>query len=220
MTADTREAKVKKLATVEGGREPQKSPAPRHPTRQDAEAAVATLLAWAGDDPTREGLRDTPSRVAEAFREHFRGYSEDPIAILTEPCFEDVAGYDDQIMLRGIRVESHCEHHIAPFIGVAHVAYLPNGQVAGLSKLARVVEVFAKRLQTQEALTAQIAAAIDAGLAPRGVAILIAAEHQCMATRGVRQPGVTTITTRFLGAYERDADLRDRFLRLAAPEPR
>jgi GTP cyclohydrolase I len=187
----------------------------RRPTRQEAEAAVRTLLAWAGDNPEREGLKETPRRVAEAYQEYFRGYAQDAIALLQEPTFEEVGGYDDLIMLRDVRIESHCEHHIAPFIGVAHVAYLPNERVAGLSKLARVVEVFAKRLQTQEALTAQIADAIDRALAPRGIAVMVEAEHHCMATRGVQQSGVAAITTRFLGVFERDGQMRERFLAIA-----
>jgi GTP cyclohydrolase I len=187
----------------------------RRPTQEEAEEAVRTLIAWAGDDPNREGLKDTPRRVVEAFREYFRGYELDPVAMLREPTFEEVGGYDDLVMLRDIRVESHCEHHIAPFIGVAHVAYLPNGKVAGLSKLARVVEACSKRLQTQETLSAEIADAIDKALDPRGVAVMIEAEHQCMTMRGVHQPGVAAVTTRFLGAFSTDSALRDRFLMLA-----
>jgi len=187
----------------------------RRPTKQEAEEAVRTLIAWAGDDPDREGLKETPRRVVEAFQEYFRGYSEDPVAMLQQPTFEEIGGYDDLVMLRDIRVESHCEHHIAPFIGVAHVAYLPNGKVAGLSKLARVVEAYAKRLQTQETLSAQIADAIQEALSPRGVAVMIEAEHQCMTMRGVHQPGVAAVTTRFLGAFATDSALRDRFLSLA-----
>ncbi len=183
------------------------------PTRAETEAAVRTLIAWAGDDPNREGLRDTPARVAEAFEEYFSGYLLDPLDVLSRT-FEETGGYDDLVMLRDIRVESHCEHHLAPFLGVAHVAYLPNGRILGLSKIARVVEIFAKRLQTQEALTAQIAEAIETALRPRGVAVLIEAEHQCMSMRGVRQPGVKTITTRFTGALETDASYRDRFLQM------
>jgi GTP cyclohydrolase I len=187
----------------------------RRPTRQEAEAAVRTLLAWAGDDPEREGLKETPRRVAEAYEEYFSGYGQDAVALLQEPTFREVGGYDDLIVLRGVRVESHCEHHIAPFVGVAHVAYLPSRTVAGLSKLARVVEVFAKRLQTQEALTAQIADAVDRALTPRGVAVMVEAEHHCIATRGVQQAGVAAITTRFLGAFETDSQMRDRFLAIA-----
>jgi GTP cyclohydrolase I len=187
----------------------------RRPSRAEAEEAVRTLLAWTGDDPAREGLRDTPGRVIEAFEEYFRGYGQDAVAILQEPTFEDVAGYDDMVVLRGVRVVSHCEHHIAPFIGTADVAYLPNGRVAGLSKLARVVDAFARRLQTQEALTGQIAEAIETALSPKGVAVLVEAEHQCISTRGVQQSGVTALTTRFLGVFATDSQLRDRFMSLA-----
>ena len=185
----------------------------RRPSRAEAEEAVRTLLAWAGDDPEREGLRDTPKRVAAAYEEYFSGYGADPVEALSRT-FEDVGGYDDMIMLRDIRVESHCEHHIAPFVGVAHIAYLPQRRVVGLSKLARTVEIFAKRLQTQETLTAQVADAIEDALAPRGVAILIEAEHQCMSTRGIHKPGVSTITTRFTGVFDQDAGYRDRFLQM------
>jgi GTP cyclohydrolase I len=185
----------------------------KRPSRTEAEAAVRTLIAWAGDDPNREGLKETPGRVADAFEEYFSGYLLDPVDVLSKT-FQETGGYDDLVMLRDIRVASHCEHHLAPFLGVAHVAYLPNGRILGLSKIARVVEMFAKRLQTQEALTAQIAEAIENALQPRGVAVLIEAEHQCMSMRGVRQPGVKTITTRFTGALEVDASYRDRFLQM------
>jgi GTP cyclohydrolase I len=187
--------------------------APKRPSRAEAEAAVRTLLAWAGDDPEREGLRDTPRRVTDAYEEYFSGYRLDPAEVLSRT-FDETGGYDDLVMLRDIRVDSHCEHHLAPFLGAAHVAYLPNGRILGISKIARVVEIFARRLQTQEALTAQIADAIEAALRPRGVAVLIEAEHQCMSMRGVRQPGVKTITTRFTGALEADVSYRDRFLQL------
>ncbi len=185
----------------------------RRPSRAEAESAVRTLIGWAGDDPEREGLKDTPRRVADAFEEYFAGYRLDPADVLSKT-FDEVGGYDDLVMLRDIRVESHCEHHLAPFLGVAHVAYLPDGRILGISKIARVVEIFAKRLQTQETLTAQIADAIETALQPRGVAVLIEAEHQCMSMRGVRQPGVKTITTRFTGALEADASYRDRFLQM------
>ncbi|HWB44163.1 MAG TPA: GTP cyclohydrolase I FolE [Hyphomicrobiaceae bacterium] len=185
----------------------------RRPSRAEAEEAVRTLLAWAGDDPAREGLKDTPRRVTEAFEEYFAGYHLDPKDVLAKT-FDEAGGYDDLVMLRDIRVASHCEHHIAPFLGVAHVAYLPKGRIVGISKIVRVVEIFAKRLQTQETLTAQIADAIEAALQPRGVAVLIEAEHQCMTMRGVRQPGVKTVTTRFTGALEADQSYRDRFLQL------
>jgi GTP cyclohydrolase I len=183
------------------------------PTREEAEAAIRTLIRFAGDDPTREGLRDTPKRVAEAYSEFFAGYTQDPVEVLSRT-FEEVHGYDDLVMLRDIRLESHCEHHMLPIIGVAHVAYLPRDRVVGISKIARVVEIFGKRLQTQETMTAQIAEAIENALRPRGVAILIDALHQCMTTRGVHKPGVSTITTRFTGVFAQDADYRDRFLRM------
>jgi GTP cyclohydrolase I len=185
----------------------------RRPSRAEAESAVRTLIGWAGDNPDREGLQDTPRRVADAFEEYFAGYRLDPADVLSKT-FDEIGGYDDLVMLRDIRVESHCEHHLAPFLGVAHVAYLPDGRILGISKIARVVEIFAKRLQTQETLTAQIADAIETALQPRGVAVLIEAEHQCMSMRGVRQPGVKTITTRFTGALEADVSYRDRFLQM------
>ena len=181
------------------------------PTREEAMEAVRTLLAWAGDDPRREGLLDTPKRVVEAFGEWFQGYEQDPATELSRT-FEDVQGYDDIVMLRGIEVESHCEHHMAPFIGKAYVAYMPTNRVVGLSKLARVVEIYAKRLQTQETMTQQIADAINESLAPAGVAVLIDAEHQCMSTRGVHHRHVTTLTTRFTGEFKTDQALQDRFL--------
>jgi GTP cyclohydrolase I len=208
----TRRASAARQATIQTAVNAAQKPAPR-PSRAEAEAAVRTLIAWAGDDPNREGLLDTPARVADAFEEYFSGYRLDPIDVLSRT-FEEAGGYDDLVMLRDIRVESHCEHHLAPFLGVAHVAYLPRGRILGLSKIARVVEIFAKRLQTQETLTAQIAGAIENALKPRGVAVLIEAEHQCMSMRGVRQPGVKTITTRFTGALETEASYRDRFLQM------
>jgi GTP cyclohydrolase I len=186
------------------------------PTREEAMAAVRTLLAWAGDDPRREGLLDTPKRVVEAFGEWFQGYGQDPSVELSRT-FEDVQGYDDMVMLRGIEVESHCEHHMAPFIGKAYVAYMPTNRVVGLSKLARVVEIYAKRLQTQETMTQQIVDAITESLDPAGVAILIDAEHQCMSTRGVHHRHVSTITTRFTGQFKTNQALQDRFLALANP---
>jgi GTP cyclohydrolase I len=187
--------------------------AARRPTREEAEEAVRTLIAWAGDDPAREGLLDTPSRVVEAYEEFFAGYKGDPFEVLTRT-FEDVQGYDDLVMLRDIRFESHCEHHLLPIIGVAHVAYLPRDRVVGISKLARLVDVYAKRLQTQETMTAQIANAIDEVLQPHGVAIMIDAVHECMTTRGVHKPGATTITTRFLGVFKDDPSYRGRFMQL------
>ena len=186
----------------------------RRPTRQEAEDAVRTLLAWAGDDPTRAGLRETPGRVADAYGEYFSGYRQDPEAELATG-FEETAGYNDMVMLSGIRFESHCEHHIAPFYGKAHVGYIPNGRIVGLSKIARVVEIFARRLQTQETLTSEIAKTIELALDAKGVAVMMSAEHQCMAMRGVRQTNVATITTHFLGRFESDEALRARFIALA-----
>ncbi len=194
-----------------------RSPAEANATRPSREAAmeaVRTLIAWAGDDPDREGLRDTPKRVIEAYREWFRGYDECPAEELSR-VFEDVGGYDDIVMLKNIDVESHCEHHIAPFLGKAFVAYLPTDSVVGISKIARVVEIFAKRLQTQETMTSQIAEAITTSLDPRGVAVLIDAEHQCMSTRGVHHKDVTTVTTTFTGEFKDSEELRNRFLKLA-----
>ena len=181
------------------------------PTREEAEAAVEVLLRWAGDDPTREGLVGTPGRVARAWKEFCVGYTEDPVEML-ERTFEEVEGYDDMVMLRNIRMESHCEHHMVPILGVAHIAYMPDKRVVGISKLARVLDSFARRLQTQETLTAQVANCIQTALKPKGVAILMDAQHQCMTTRGVRKPDVSMLTTRFTGIFEKDADLRNRFL--------
>ena len=181
------------------------------PTREEAEAAVEVLLRWAGDDPTREGLVGTPGRVARAWKEFCVGYTEDPMEML-ERTFEEVEGYDDMVMLRNIRMESHCEHHMVPILGVAHIAYMPDKRVVGISKLARVLDSFAKRLQTQETLTAQIAHCIQTALKPKGVAILMDAQHQCMTTRGVRKPDVSMLTTRFTGVFDSNAELRGRFL--------
>ncbi len=186
----------------------------RRPTQEEAEEAVRTLIAWAGDDPQREGLIDTPKRVVNAYKEWFSGYAEDPVKYLSRT-FEDVQGYDDIVMLRDIEVESHCEHHMAPFLGKAYVAYMPTQSVVGISKLARVVEIFSKRLQTQETMTQQICDAITESLAPMGVAVLIDAVHECMTTRGVHHRHVSTVTTQFTGVFKTDKDLRNRFLRLA-----
>tara|TARA_R110002095_G_scaffold86875_1_gene75616 strand:+ start:1803 stop:2417 length:615 start_codon:yes stop_codon:yes gene_type:complete len=183
------------------------------PSRHEAEEAVRTLIAWAGDDPAREGLLDTPKRVAKAWEEWFSGYGADPAAALGKT-FEDVQGYDDMVMLTNIDVESHCEHHLAPIMGVAHVAYLPSTAVVGISKIARVVEIYCKRMQTQETMTAQIAKALMDAMKPRGVAVFIDAKHQCMTTRGVHHPNVSTITSTFTGEFKHDKDLRDRFMRL------
>ncbi|MBQ1541602.1 GTP cyclohydrolase I FolE [Caulobacter sp. CCUG 60055] len=183
----------------------------KKPSRDEAMAAVRTLIAWAGDDPRREGVIDTPGRVVDAFEEWFAGYAADPAKELSRT-FEDVQGYDDIVMLREIEVESHCEHHMAPFLGKAYVAYMPTNRVVGISKLARVVEIFSKRLQTQETLTQQITDAITDSLKPAGVAVLIDAEHQCMTTRGVHHKHVTTITTQFTGVFKTDRALQERFL--------
>ena len=181
------------------------------PCREEAEAAVRTLLRWAGDDPAREGLIDTPKRVAAAYEEFFAGYRVDPEDLLRRT-FEEVEGYDEMVLLRDIRLESHCEHHMVPILGVAHVAYLPDNRVVGISKLARVVEAYARRLQIQETLTAQIANAIDSVLQPKGVAVVIEAAHQCMTTRGIHKPGVTMVTSRMLGAFRDSSDTRREFL--------
>ena len=181
------------------------------PSRDEAEAAVETLLRWAGDDPTREGLRETPARVARAFEDWFSGYNEDPEDYMKRT-FEEVDGYDEMIVLRDIRFESHCEHHLAPIIGKAHVAYLPTNKVVGISKLARVVEAYARRLQVQEKMNAQIANTIQKILEPKGVAVVIEAQHQCMTTRGVHKPGVTMVTSTMLGAFRKDPMTRREFL--------
>ncbi|MEJ8574529.1 GTP cyclohydrolase I FolE [Microbaculum marinum] len=183
------------------------------PSREQVEAAVRTLIAWTGDDPKREGLIDTPARVARAFEELYGGYFECPIEALSRT-FEEVGGYDDIVLLRDIPFVSHCEHHMLPFTGTAHVAYYPEGRVVGLSKLARVVEIYARRLQTQENLTAQIATTIDEVLQPRGVALLLEAEHSCMSLRGVQKHGVSTVTTQFTGVFQNDPAEQERFLRL------
>jgi GTP cyclohydrolase IA len=187
----------------------------RSVTQFEVEEAVRTLIAWAGDDPDREALIDTPARVAEAYREYFRGYREDALSWLENADVDMARGYDDIVMLRGVRLQSFCEHHMTPFEGTIHLAYLPDQKVVGLSRLARVVETLAKRLQTQEALSEEIVATIQEGLAPRGVAILIQAQHQCMSLRGIRQTGVDAITHKFTGAFETDPALCDRFMKLA-----
>jgi len=183
------------------------------PTREEAEAAVRTLLMWAGDNPDREGLIDTPSRVVRSYSEFFCGYDEDPADMLARS-FEETDGYDEMVVLRDIRLESHCEHHMVPIIGRAHIAYLPEGRVVGISKLARVMELFSKRLQIQEKLTAQIANTIQDVLKPKGVAVVIEAAHQCMTTRGVHKPGVAMITSRMLGAFRDNSDTRREFMAL------
>ncbi|NWG52534.1 MAG: GTP cyclohydrolase I FolE [Hydrogenophilaceae bacterium] len=187
---------------------------PTRPSREEAMDAVKVLLAWAGDDPSREGLKDTPRRVVDAYEEWFGGYGKDPAEDLSRT-FDEVHGYDDIVMLKNIDVSSHCEHHMAPFLGKAFVAYMPTNRVVGISKIARVVEIFSRRLQTQETLTAQIADAITEALRPAGVAVLIDAEHQCMTTRGVHHHDVTTLTTQFTGVFKTDLNLQNRFLRMA-----
>ena len=188
------------------------------PTQAEAEEAVRTLLLWAGDDPDREGLLDTPKRVASAYREWFCGYEEDPVELLARS-FEEVEGYDEMVMLRDIRLESMCEHHMCPIIGKAHVAYLPNGRVVGISKLARVVEAYGKRLQIQEKMTAQIANTLQEVLQPRGVAVVVDASHQCMTTRGVHKPGTSMVTSRMLGAFRTDPSTRREFLAIIGLPP-
>lgn len=183
----------------------------KRPSREEAEQAIRTLLLWAGDDPDREGMADTPKRVAKAYQEWFAGYQDDPVAYL-QRTFEEVDGYDEMVLLRNIRVESHCEHHMAPIIGRAHVGYLPTNRVVGISKLARVVETYARRFQVQEKMTAQIAHCIEEVLQPKGVAVVIEAQHQCMTTRGVHKPGVTMVTSQMLGAFREDPMTRREFL--------
>ncbi|MBC92671.1 MAG: GTP cyclohydrolase I FolE [Rhodospirillaceae bacterium] len=183
------------------------------PTREEAEKAVRTLLEWAGDNPNREGLRDTPKRVVQAYKEFFAGYGQDPVDYL-QRTFEEVEGYDELVLLRDIRLESFCEHHLAPIIGKIHIGYLPNHRVVGISKLARVSEAYSKRLQIQEKLTAEIAKCIEDVLQPKGVAVVIEAEHQCMTTRGVHKPGVSMVTSRMLGAFRENPDTRREFLSL------
>jgi GTP cyclohydrolase I len=181
------------------------------PSRDEAEAAVRTLIRWTGDDPDREGLLGTPERVVRAYEEWYAGYDEDPRDYLKRT-FEEVAGYDEIVLLRDIRFESHCEHHLAPIIGRVHIGYLPRNRVVGISKLARLVDVFARRLQIQEKMTAEIASCLDAVLKPHGVAVVTEAAHQCMTTRGVHKPGVTMVTSRMLGVFRDHAETRHEFL--------
>ena len=185
----------------------------RRPSKEEAQAAVRTLIEWAGDNPDREGLRGTPERVARAYQEFFAGYDEDPAALLTTT-FEETAAYDEMIVLRDIRLESHCEHHLVPIIGKAHIAYLPAGRVVGISKLARLIEIFAKRMQIQETLTSQIAETLQEELKPNGVGIVIEAAHQCMTTRGIRKPGVSMVTSRMLGSFRDDPTVRQQFFEM------
>ncbi|AMO99090.1 GTP cyclohydrolase I [Collimonas arenae] len=181
------------------------------PSRAEAESAIRTLLRWAGDDPDREGLLDTPARVARAYEEFFAGYSKDPVEILSTT-FSEVEGYDEMVVLTDIRFESHCEHHMAPIIGKAHVAYLPDRRVVGISKLARLVDIFAKRLQIQEKMTVQIADTLQQVLLPKGVAVVIEASHGCMTTRGIHKPGTSLVTSRMLGAFRDDPSTRREFM--------
>ena len=190
---------------------PSRTSALQRPSREEAEAAIRTLLQWAGDDPDREGLRDTPERVARAYEDWFSGYNEDPEEFLSRT-FEEVAGYDDMVVLKDIRFESHCEHHLAPIIGHVHIGYMPDKKVVGISKLARVVDTFARRLQVQETMNAQIAGCIQRVLQPKGVAVVIEAAHQCMPTRGVHKPGVTMVTSTMSGMFRTNPITRREFL--------
>ncbi len=185
----------------------------QRPSRSEAEAAVRTLIRWAGDNPEREGLLETPARVARAYEDFFRGYTEDPAAILAKT-FEEVEGYDEMVLLKNMRLESYCEHHMVPIIGMAHVAYLPDRRVVGISKLARLVDCFGKRLQTQETMTSQIAETLEKVLKPRGVAVLVDAKHQCMTTRGVHKTECGTITTRVTGEFKENILMRQEFMTL------
>jgi GTP cyclohydrolase I len=210
------DALIRKPAEAAPGVRPAES---RRPSREEAERAVRTLIAWAGDDPEREGLRDTPERVVKAYEEFYAGYRQDAEEAL-DRTFEDLGGYDDVVLVRDIPFFSHCEHHMVPFVGKAHVAYYPGEKVVGLSKLARVVDVFARRLQTQERLTSQIVAAIDETLRPRGIAVAIEAEHQCMTLRGAQKHGASTVTTQFTGVFRDDPAEQQRFLTLVGRPPR
>jgi GTP cyclohydrolase I len=185
----------------------------QRPSREEAEAAVRTLLAWAGDDPGREGLLETPRRVTKAFGEFFAGYEQDPGEVLAKT-FKEVGGYDDIVLVKDIPFSSHCEHHMVPFVGKVHIAYLPHDGVVGLSKLARLVEVYARRLQVQENMTAQIIDAVNEHLNPRGAAVVVEAEHMCMSMRGVRAHGASTVTQRFTGVFAEERDERERFYQL------
>ena len=190
----------------------------KKPSRKEAEEAVRTLIKWAGEDVKREGLIDTPKRVVNAYTDWFSGYDEDPKEILKRT-FSETGGYDEVIMLKDIRIESHCEHHIAPFIGNAHVAYLPNKRVVGISKLARITNIFAKRMQVQEKLTSQIATCIQECLKPKGVAVVVEAQHECMTTRGVHMPGISMVTSKLLGKFRTDASTRREFYSMLNQSP-
>lgn len=203
--------RVRRPANREAVKSPVDGEASSRPSQAEAEEAIRTILRYVGEDPTRDGLIETPSRVARAYKDYFNGYAMDPEDILNKT-FEEIEGYDEMIALRGIRFESHCEHHMAPIIGRAWIAYIPNGRVVGISKLARVVEVYAKRLQIQEKMTAQIANAIDHVLKPQGVAVVLKAEHHCMTTRGVHKPGTDLVTSRMLGVFRDNAITRQEFL--------
>jgi GTP cyclohydrolase I len=192
--------------------------APRRPSQAEAEEAVRTLIRWAGDDPAREGLLGTPERVVRSYLEFFSGYDSDPVEIL-QRTFEEIEGYDEMVVLRDIRFESHCEHHMAPIIGRAHVAYLPSNRVVGISKLARVIDVYSKRLQIQEKLTAQIANTINEVLRPKGVGVVVDASHQCMTTRGVHKPGTTMVTSHMLGHFRSDPKTRREFMAIIGNPP-
>jgi GTP cyclohydrolase I len=199
-------------------RAPKSTPRIKRPSQDEAEEAVRTLIRWAGDDPGREGLAGTPDRVVRAYREFFRGYDQDPNAILKRT-FNETDGYDEMIVLKDMRFESHCEHHLAPIIGRAHIAYLPHHRVVGISKLARLLDCFAKRMQIQEKLTAQIANTLQEVLQPRGVAVVVDASHQCMTTRGVHKPGTSMVTSRMLGAFRTDPSTRREFLSIIGLPP-
>ncbi|MEM9682537.1 MAG: GTP cyclohydrolase I FolE [Pseudomonadota bacterium] len=203
---------MKKIETP--GADPTKGPGSiTRPSREEVEDAVRTMIRWAGDDPDREGLRGTPNRVVRAYEEFFTGYDEDPADILGRT-FDETGGYDEMVVLRDIEFNSHCEHHIVPIIGKAHIGYLPDQRVVGISKLARLVETFARRLQIQEKLTAEIANTLDSVLKPKGVAVVIEAVHQCMTTRGVKKPGVSLVTSRMLGSFRKDDKTRREFMSL------
>ena len=204
---------MNKVALVSGLFPTEGAVAEARPSREEAEAAVRVLIRWAGDDPGREGLVDTPKRVVKAYEQLYAGYGQDPHQVLAR-VFEEVEGYGDMVLVRDIPFHTHCEHHMVPFFGSAHIAYYPAGGVVGLSKLARVVDVFARRLQTQESMTAQIAESIDEALKPRGVAVLIAAEHMCMSMRGVQKQGARTLTTQFTGVFRDEPAEQARFFTL------
>jgi GTP cyclohydrolase I len=205
------DAGIVRMASTPPEEHPRAAAPVARPDRSAAEDAVRTLIRWAGDDPTREGLLDTPARVVRAYEEFFAGYLEDPVQILSRT-FSEVDGYDEMIVLSDIRFESHCEHHMVPIIGKAHVAYLPDRRVVGISKLARLVDIYARRLQIQEKMTVQIADTLNGVLEPKGVAVVIEAAHQCMTTRGVHKPGATLITSRMLGAFRSNSTTRREFL--------